>query len=522
MKEPRKNPKTVVAIFAYGNVFGQTMMCLVRDACRAANITSVSLYRTDLDGLADLSAVPRPPNGPWELTVVAPPQDALIDRCRAMCVTRFLKDMPDCEVLVMVDHDIQWAGADGKGYEGDLLHIARRCAETKGIVGAVISKKVRGQGIACLWKQETTEIDLGKEGDESVIPVWYMGAAFTAYHREALEKVSDTMDMVNPGFKPIFQPIVVPHPMDPQQKLHLSEDWALCHYARQLGIETYASPRPLITHWGTYGYTVVGDSQPEKAPPPPFIPGLPAAPQPALTFSLIHASRGRPEMARKSHDAWMERASGAHNIEYILSVDDDDESMQDLGLIKTGEKSRPLQPWPMTIKVYRGKNRLVVDAYNRGAHHATGDILVQVHDDLCPPKDWDKEIAARLDPKKPQVLQVGDGTPLNSDKPWLLTVTIMTRAWYEKAGYWWHPDYLSVFCDDDLSLKAQKEDAVVDGKDLIFAHAWGGADGDETYKRAYEDKNWKHGQRVFDARSAAGFPDVPGLAAIVYGEPPAA
>jgi hypothetical protein len=160
-----------------------------------------------------------------------------------------------------------------------------------------------------------------------------------------------------------------------------------------------------------------------------------------------------------------------------------------------------------------GNNRGNVDAYNRAAYASKGDILVQVHDDVTPPKSWDREIVQRIrDPQRPALLLVSDGQPAEvNKKPWLPTVAIVTRKYAERVGGLWYPGYVSISCDDDLGQKAMKDGVVIEAKDLVFQHDWQGKDRDETQKRSYSEENWEQGMTLLEQRNAAGFPDAPEL-----------
>lgn len=580
-------PKTMVALFCYGGVWPMTMVNTVRDLCGAATIMGIVQHREEARRLGYIPSGRTKAVQPWEVALTIPHGDALIDRSRSISARDFLKT--DAEVLLMVDHDLEWRGAatwlacttcgqpselkdEGdpkagwhckehpgvelveRSYEGDLLHLARLCAKTKSIVGAVVSKRTRGEGVACLFKEER----MLHMGQDALIEVHYVGAAFTAYHRSVLEAVYGGQADSQPGFRPVFLPALVDHPQNPKEKLHLSEDWALCHRASQLGIPSYVTTRPIIKHWGHYPYTVTTDSEPDEskrereeearqahpAVPRKHVTGetsAPIGPPPdqrgqlegltaehmttetvarPLTISLLHATRGRPKQARKAYDRWMQAASGEFNLEYVLSVDEDDESMPMVGLSCEKHDGAPMLNWPDTVKTVVGRSRPgPVDAYNRALYASTGDVIVQVHDDIEPPKDWDKQVVEAFGPNTSPngcanvgfLLHVDDGTgdKVNPDKPWLLTILVGTRAWFKQAGFFYHPGYPSVFCDDDVSQMAMKAGAVIEAKHIKFKHAWGGADGDETYRRAYAQENWETGRANYEKRKAAGFPCEP-------------
>lgn len=486
---PRRLPSTAIALFSYGGVVPATSMCWGRDITHAARMNAKLEVTMDLiragqpvqyDGIV------------WPVTNVATGQDALIGRARSRVATEFLKHRKHA-VLVMLDHDITWQGASD-GYEGDIAHLARLAAEHQAIVGAIISKKVRGEGVASMIDSRNgINITIGKPG---LIDSPNVGSGMTAYPRVVLQAIFDKLGgEIPPGFCPMFMESVVDHPLHPQERLHVSEDWIVCNMANRLGYKSYLATRPVTGHVGEYCYTVLGDAYPadmveidkDTAELPP--------PQPAR-ISLLHATRCRPQAAQDAHDIWSARASGAHPIEYIYSVDDDDTETSAWGLYGGA--------------VVRGASRGNVDAYNRAAYASSGDILIQVHDDVEPPQDWDRLIAAKLDISKPQVLHVDDGLPDSVNKnPHLLPVMVCTRAWAQKLGGLWFPDYVSVFCDNDAGEKAYAEGCVVDGKDIVLRHHWQGAHRDETQIRSYSPDNWRVGKELFEQRRAAGFPDAP-------------
>jgi glycosyltransferase involved in cell wall biosynthesis len=200
-------------------------------------------------------------------------------------------------------------------------------------------------------------------------------------------------------------------------------------------------------------------------------------------------------MALEARCDWLSKVSGQHEVEYILSLDDDDVTADLYKEFGT---------------VVRGSSRGCVDAYNRAYEASSGDILIQMHDDLDPPQNWDQLLAQRVDINEPRLLHVSDGNDANPDKPWLATISICSRKWAEKLGGLFHPGYVSVFCDDDASLKAQEDDCLVDARNLVFQHRFEGPDRDETQRRSYAPENWALGASLLEDRKKAGFPDFEG------------
>jgi hypothetical protein len=210
-------------------------------------------------------------------------------------------------------------------------------------------------------------------------------------------------------------------------------------------------------------------------------------------ITLLHPSRGRAQKALDTYNYWMDRASGEHNIEHILSIDNDDVQRESY----LGFKNSLVIP---------NDNIAVVDATNKAAKFASGDILVYLSDDFKCPQNWDQLIFDKMKPKiGPALLKVDDC--LQKFDVAVLTIPIMNRQLYEKLGYFWHPDYKSMFVDEDLYWTCSKNNWIIEARDLMFPHehcANGKAPNDETYKRS--SANWDQGKEAFRKRKLANFP----------------
>jgi hypothetical protein len=210
-------------------------------------------------------------------------------------------------------------------------------------------------------------------------------------------------------------------------------------------------------------------------------------------ISLLHPSRGRPSKSYKTFCNWHAKASIGANIQTIVSVDQDDDLLsQYIGLYPN-------------IAVYR-KNTCVVQATNYAAAHSTGDILIYLSDDFDCPDKWDELVEQEFkNVTKPTLLKVDDC--LQPFKVGVVTIPIMNRALYEKLGYFWHPDYLSMHVDVDLYETCKNIGAIKYAPHLKFPHnhySNGKAPRDETYTRS--EANWNQGLEVINRRRAKGFP----------------
>jgi glycosyltransferase involved in cell wall biosynthesis len=202
-----------------------------------------------------------------------------------------------------------------------------------------------------------------------------------------------------------------------------------------------------------------------------------------MIISLLHPSRGRAHKAKETFDRWMQKSSGTTTIEHVISVDADDEPEKYYQLFKK------------TSLINVGRNRNLVDATNRGAVSTSGDIIVLLSDDFDCPRGWDLLIIAAFKQYKDYgiVLKTYDGT-----HGWIVTLPIMNRAYYQLQGYFYYPEYEHMFCDTDMTHKAELEGRLIVRNDLEFHHlhySTGSAEKDKTNEKA--DATWAQGRKTY-------------------------
>ena len=203
-----------------------------------------------------------------------------------------------------------------------------------------------------------------------------------------------------------------------------------------------------------------------------------------MKISIIHASFGRAELQALTAWKWIERTSGKHDIEYLLSIDKSD----------TSEYPDSIS-WKqdyVTAKVIKNDTNTSVAAINKAASKSTGDILIVISDDFDCPKNWDDLIVETVGDKTDWILKTQDGT-----QPWIITLPIMDRAYYESYGYVYPPGYFHMFCDCELTHQADITKCKLTS-DLLFKHdhySVGGITKDQTSNKA--DKTWEQGKKMY-------------------------
>ena len=134
-----------------------------------------------------------------------------------------------------------------------------------------------------------------------------------------------------------------------------------------------------------------------------------------------------------------------------------------------------------------------------------GEILIYVSDDFGCPENWDKLLRERIPKADNYLLWVDDGI---QNRNTVVTIPIMSRGLYNTLGYFWHPDYESMWVDVDLYYTVKKLSALVDCKDLLFEHrhySIGKAQYDDTYKAHDNQARGDKGLQIFNQRQTEGF-----------------
>jgi hypothetical protein len=172
-------------------------------------------------------------------------------------------------------------------------------------------------------------------------------------------------------------------------------------------------------------------------------------------------------------------------------------------------------PGQFRVVENRGR-RCNVDGWNAAAEASTGDLLIQVADDVRPPPKWDRLLLREMpaDHKTRDYVLVLPG--LNG---WQRHA-FMSRTRYLRRGYMLYPGYESIYSDDDWFEHAWADQVVVDCRkktDLLFPHfhpAFGLAQWDEVYRQNNQEHRYHQGAVLLSVRRQTGFRDLRQLSSI--------
>jgi hypothetical protein len=183
-------------------------------------------------------------------------------------------------------------------------------------------------------------------------------------------------------------------------------------------------------------------------------------------------------------------------VEVVVSVDSDDPKI-DLYRAKYSPQGfmGPIGSADRIVhyKLIESNNRSAIDAVNAAAANCNGDIMIVVSDDTSCPYNWDQHILDATKDRNDFVLRVNDEI-----QRWIITMPVIDRAYYNRFGYVYHPDYQHMFVDTAFTHVADCLGRIIDRKDLHFPHMHYSVrktQKDSINERA--DATWKQGEELY-------------------------
>lgn len=204
-------------------------------------------------------------------------------------------------------------------------------------------------------------------------------------------------------------------------------------------------------------------------------------------ISIIHPSRSRPAMAMATFTEWVSKAQNRNLFEYILSIDHSDP-------MKKSYESIPCD------QILISDNTTAIQAINKAAKRAKGNIILVVSDDFSCPENWDYEILKATNGKTDWLLRVNDTL-----QKYLITLPIMDRAYYDRFGYVYHPGFSHLFCDTEMTCVADMLDKIIDAPHLTFKHNHHSQTKLTDDISRKNDATWKQGEALFIEHAKANF-----------------
>lgn len=218
-------------------------------------------------------------------------------------------------------------------------------------------------------------------------------------------------------------------------------------------------------------------------------------------------TRSRQKKFFETLSEYMRLASGRHHIEWVISMDSDDLSMNNEEVKETFDK---MIAFGTDLKYFYGNSTTKIQAINADMDKANPywEVLFLAQDDMIPiVQDWDEKMVNLVKKNWPDL----DGAVWPPDgygnSETVSTVILIGRNWYERFNYIYHPEYISVYCDNEFTDVALSFNKIVKVEDKIVEHKWIGVNGrDELCDRNESAVSYNVDRELFVRRTMAGFP----------------
>lgn len=219
---------------------------------------------------------------------------------------------------------------------------------------------------------------------------------------------------------------------------------------------------------------------------------------PKYNFLFKYPTRARPNVFKKTFEKYSSMLSGKHTYEWVVTMDVDDKTMNNESMISWID-SHP------NINYCFGQSSCKVQAINANMENRSFDILLLISDDMHPCVDhYDNIIAENMFKHFPDLsgcLHFNDGRVGDV----LNTLSIMGKGLYDRFGYIYHPDYTSLWCDNEFTevTKNWGKTAYIDH--VIIKHEWINVTGEDALHKRNETY-YESDKSIFQARQNLGFP----------------
>ena len=228
-----------------------------------------------------------------------------------------------------------------------------------------------------------------------------------------------------------------------------------------------------------------------------------------MRFLVQFPTLARPEKFLSVLDKYVMTSSVWNSIFFNINCDIDDETMND-AYIRERIKYILNKRNEVDGVINYDKDTDKISAINANINQSF-DVIICASDDMVPKVySWDQKIATAMQEHFPDLdgcVHFNDGNT-NGD---LITFSILGRKLYDYFGYIYHPDYKSLYCDDEFTqvVRAMGKEKYID--EVLISHEHYSVEGTENHGDVdYAARKTLHysgrDQIVFNKRKELGFP----------------
>ena len=218
----------------------------------------------------------------------------------------------------------------------------------------------------------------------------------------------------------------------------------------------------------------------------------------------------RPDKFLKVLDRYVSTCSAWNRIFFNINCDAADDTMK-ISCVQKSIKDILSKREETNGVINYDHNTEKISAINANIKGRPFDIVICASDDMVPKVySWDQKIVDAMEEHFPDLdgcVHFNDGNT-NGD---LITFSILGKKLYEHFGYIYHPDYKSLYCDDEFTqvVRALGKEKYID--QVIITHEHYSVEGTENHGDLdFAAKKTLHysgrDQFVFNKRKELGFP----------------
>lgn len=202
-------------------------------------------------------------------------------------------------------------------------------------------------------------------------------------------------------------------------------------------------------------------------------------------------------------DKYITLANNIKEIGFLISLDEDDQTMNN-DLVK--KRFKTYQDKGIKLVYFYGNNKSKVQAINADVEKVAGwNVLILASDDMIPVvKGYDDIIRKDMNDHfrdSDGVLWYNDGGQNNIN-----TLCILGKKYYDRFNYIYHPDYTSLWCDNEFTEVSQLLKRVYKTDKIIIEHQH------PVYKKTTYDQLYAKNesfysidQKIFEERKSKTF-----------------
>lgn len=222
-----------------------------------------------------------------------------------------------------------------------------------------------------------------------------------------------------------------------------------------------------------------------------------------MKLIIKYPSRERPDVFKQTFQKYVSYLSGRHEVEFILTFDTDDNSMNNPSIRNWID----LRKGFAKINYHYGEHKTKVEAINANLQNLQGDVLLLASDDMVPEIWWYDQIIAdgfaQVFPNYDGAIKFWDGNRPKEDT--LMTLSIVGVPLYRHYNYIYHPSYYSLYCDNEQTDVLISLGKLAKCDQCIIHHNWNLTGTDQLQKRNSSADMYARDQAVYIQRKAKGF-----------------